>query len=92
MNKTELIAAVASEADLTKKDAEKFISAFESVVTKALVANKKVQLVGFMTIDVVARAEREGRNPQTGQPMRIAASKAPRFKVGKKLRDAVNGK
>jgi DNA-binding protein HU-beta len=92
MNKTELIAAVAGEADLTKKDAEKFISAFESVVTKALVANKKVQLVGFMTIDVVERAEREGRNPQTGAPMRIAASKAPRFKVGKKLRDAVNGK
>jgi DNA-binding protein HU-beta len=92
MNKTELIAAVAGEADLTKKDAEKFLSAFESVVTKALVAEKKVQLVGFMTIDVVARAEREGRNPQTGQPMKIAASKAPRFKVGKKLRDAVNGK
>jgi DNA-binding protein HU-beta len=92
MNKTELIAAVASEADLTKKDAEKFLSAFESTVTKALVAGKKVQLVGFMTVDVVARAQREGRNPQTGKPMTIAASKAPRFKVGKKLRDAVNGK
>ncbi|MDR0273300.1 MAG: HU family DNA-binding protein [Clostridiales bacterium] len=92
MNKTELIAAVAGEADLTKKDAEKFLSAFENVVTKALVAEKKVQLVGFMTIDVVERAQREGRNPQTGQPMTIAASKAPRFKVGKKLRDAVNGK
>ena len=92
MNKTELIAAVAGEADLTKKDAEKFISAFESVVTKALVANKKVQLVGFMTIEVGERAEREGRNPQTGQPMKIAASKAPKFKPGKKLRDAVNGK
>jgi len=92
MNKTELIAAVAGEADLTKKDAEKFLSAFESVVTNALVAGNKVQLVGFMTIDVVERAEREGRNPQTGQPMKIAASKAPRFKVGKKLRDAVNGK
>lgn len=92
MNKTELIAAVAGEADLTKKDAEKFLSAFESVVTNALVADKKVQLVGFMTIDVVARAEREGRNPQTGQAMKIAASKSPRFKVGKKLKDAVNGK
>ncbi|MCL2199884.1 MAG: HU family DNA-binding protein [Defluviitaleaceae bacterium] len=92
MNKTELIAAVAGEADLTKKDAEKFLSAFESVVTKALVADKKVQLVGFMTIDVVARAEREGRNPQTGQAMKIAASKSPRFKCGKKLKDAVNGK
>ncbi|MCL2049416.1 MAG: HU family DNA-binding protein [Defluviitaleaceae bacterium] len=92
MNKTELIAAVAAEANLTKKDAEKFLSAFESVVTDALVADKKVQLVGFMTIDVVARAEREGRNPQTGASMKIAASKSPRFKVGKKLKDAVNGK
>lgn len=92
MNKTELVAAVAGEAGLTKKDAEKSLLAFENVVTKALVDGKKVQMVGFMTIDVVARAEREGRNPQTGQPMKIAASKAPRFKVGKKLRDAVNGK
>ncbi|MCL2356025.1 MAG: HU family DNA-binding protein [Defluviitaleaceae bacterium] len=92
MNKTELIAAVAAAADLTKKDAEKFLAAFEGVVTDALVEGNKVQLVGFMTIDVVERAEREGRNPQTGEPMRIAASKAPRFKVGKKLRDAVNGK
>ena len=90
MNKTELIAAIAGGADLTKKDAEKFLSAFESVVTKALAEDKKVQLVGFMTLDVVARAEREGRNPQTGAPMRIAASKAPRFKAGKKLKDAVN--
>ena len=92
MNKAELIAAVAAKADLTKKDAEKFLSAFESAVTNALVEGQKVQLVGFLTIDVVERAEREGRNPQTGQPMKIAASKAPRFKVGKKLRDAVNGK
>ena len=92
MNKTELIAAVAGEADLTKKDAEKFLSAFENVVTKALVDNKKVQLVGFMTVSVVERAEREGRNPQTGQPMKIPASKAPTFKAGKKIKDAVNGK
>ena len=92
MNKTELITAVAAKSDLTKKDAEKFLSAFEDVVTEALKAGSKVQMVGFMTIDVAERAEREGRNPQTGQPMRIAASKAPRFKVGKKLRDAVNGK
>jgi len=92
MNKTELIAAVAAKSELTKKDAEKFLSAFEDVVTEALCENDKVQLVGFLTIDVVDRKEREGRNPQTGQPMKIAASKAPRFKVGKKLRDAVNGK
>ena len=92
MNKTELINAMSDKSGLTKKDTEKFLSAFEDVVTQALVKDDKVQLVGFLTIDVVARAEREGRNPQTGQPMKIAASKAPRFKVGKKLRDAVNGK
>ena len=91
MNKTELISAVAGKADLTKKDAEKFLSAFEDVITKALVDGQKVQLVGFVTIDVVERAARDGRNPQTGAPMKIPASKAPRFKVGKKLRDAVNG-
>jgi DNA-binding protein HU-beta len=92
MNKQELISAVAEKAELTKKDAEKFLSAFEKSVTKALVEGKKVQLVGFVTIDVVERAEREGRNPQSGQPMKIAASKAPRFKAGKNLRDSVNGK
>ena len=90
MNKTELIAAIAAKSDLTKKDVEKSLSAFEDVVTEALAAGDKVQLVGFMTVEVVERAERDGRNPQTGEPMRIAASKAPRFKVGKKLRDAVN--
>ncbi len=92
MNKTELIAAIAAKSELTKKDAEKALVAFEDAVTEALVAGEKVQLVGFVTIDVAERAEREGRNPQTGEPMKIAASKAPRFKVGKKLRDAVNGK
>ena len=90
MNKTELVAAIASKADLTKKDAEKALSAFEEVVTETLVAGDKVQLVGFLTIDVVDRAARDGRNPQTGESMRIEASKSPRFKVGKKLRDAVN--
>jgi len=92
MSKTELISAVAGKADLTKKDAEKFLSAFEDVVTGALVEGDKIQLVGFVTIDVVDRPEREGRNPQSGQPMKIAASKAPRFKAGKSLKDAVNGK
>jgi len=91
MNKTELIAAIAAKSELTKKDTEKFLTAFEDVVTDALVAGGKVQLVGFLTIDVVERKEREGRNPQSGEPMKIAASKAPRFKVGKKLKDAVNG-
>ena len=92
MNKTELVTAIAEKSDLTKKDVEKALSAFEDAVTEALVAGDKVQLVGFLTMDVIERAERDGRNPQTGAPMRIAASKSPRFKVGKKLRDAVNAK
>jgi DNA-binding protein HU-beta len=92
MNKQELITAIAEQSNLTKKDAEKFLSAFENVITEALVAGKKIQLVGFVTIDVTERTEREGRNPQTGAPMKIAASKAVRFKVGKSLKDAVNGK
>lgn len=92
MNKTELIAAMAAKSDLTKKDAEKALKAFEDAVTEALIAGGKVQLVGFGTFDVAQRAEREGRNPQTGTAMKIPASRAPRFKVGKALRDAVNGK
>ena len=90
MNKTELISAIAAKADLTKKDAEKALRAFEDSVKEALAAGKKVQLVGFGTFDVAQRAERMGRNPQTGKEMKIKASKAPRFKVGKALRDAVN--
>ena len=92
MNKTELRDAIAAKSELTKKDAEKALSAFEEAVTEALAAGGKVQLVGFGTFDVAERAEREGRNPQTGAPMKIAASKSPRFKAGKKLRDAVNCK
>ncbi|MCL2362264.1 MAG: HU family DNA-binding protein [Defluviitaleaceae bacterium] len=90
MNKTELITAMSEKSGLTKKDVDKALSAFEVAVTEALVAGEKVQMVGFVTIEVVERAARDGRNPQTGDPMRIEASKAPRFKVGKKLRDAVN--
>jgi DNA-binding protein HU-beta len=92
MNKTELIAAIAEKSGLTKKDAEKALTAFEKTVVESLVAGERVQLVGFGTFDVAERAERDGRNPKTGEVMRIAASKSPRFKVGKKLRDAVNGK
>jgi len=92
MNKTELITAIAAKSGLTKKDSEKALKAFEEAVTQELVSGGKVQLVGFGTFDVAERAAREGRNPQTGQPMPIPASKAPRFKVGKALRDAVNGK
>jgi len=92
MNKTELITAMAAKSGLTKKDTEKVLKAFEETITETLVGGGKVQLVGFGTFDVAERAAREGRNPQTGEPMPIPASKAPRFKVGKALRDAVNGR
>ena len=90
MNKSELVSAVAEKAEITKKDAEKFIQTFVDVVTDELAKGGKVQLVGFGTFDVAERKAREGRNPQTGAPMKIEASKAPRFKVGKALKDAVN--
>ena len=90
MNKTELVAAVAEQADITKKDADKPITAFTEVVAKELRNGGKIQLVGFGTFEVSERAEREGRNPQTGETMKIAASKAPKFKPGKALKDEVN--
>ena len=90
MNKAELIAAVAENAELTKKDAEKALKAFVEVVTEQLKEGEKVQLVGFGTFEVSERAAREGRNPQTGKTMKIAACKAPKFKAGKALKDAVN--
>ncbi|MDR3239353.1 MAG: HU family DNA-binding protein [Clostridiales bacterium] len=90
MNKTELIAAIAVKADMSKKDSEKVLKAFEDVITEELVNGGKVQLVGFGTFDVADRKAREGRNPQTGETMPIPASRAPRFKVGKALKDAVN--
>lgn len=90
MNKTELIAAVAENAELSKKDAEKVLKAFVDVVTEELKKGEKVQLVGFGTFEVSERSEREGRNPQTGETMKIEACKAPKFKAGKALKDAVN--
>jgi DNA-binding protein HU-beta len=90
MNKTELVAAIADATDLSKKDAEKALKAFTDVVTKALKKGDKVQLVGFGTFEVAKRAAREGRNPQTGKAMKIKASKAPKFKAGKALKDALN--
>ena len=90
MNKTELIAAIAEQAEISKKDAEKALKAFVDVVTEQLKEGEKVQLVGFGTFEVSERAAREGRNPQTGKTMKIAACKAPRFKAGKALKDAVN--
>lgn len=90
MNKTELIAAVAEKAELSKKDAEKAVKAFTDVVADELVKGGKVQLVGFGTFEVSERAAREGRNPKTGDAMTIAASRTPRFKAGKALKDEVN--
>ena len=90
MNKTELIAAVASAANVTKKEAETVLKAFTDVVTEELKNDGKVQLVGFGTFEVGERAAREGRNPKTGETMTIAASKAPKFKAGKALKDAIN--
>lgn len=89
MNKVELIGAVASKSEISKKDVEKVINAFTNVVADALVDGDKVQLVGFGTFEVVERAERLGRNPATGEAMTIAASKSPKFKAGKVLKDAV---
>ena len=90
MNKTEFIAAVAEKAEISKKDSEKALKAFVDVVTEQLKAGDKVQLVGFGTFEVAERAAREGRNPQTGETMTIAACKAPKFKAGKALKDAIN--
>ena len=90
MNKTELVVAVAEQADISKKDAEKALKAFVDVVTEEMKKGEKVQLVGFGTFEVSERAAREGRNPQTGKTMKIEACKAPKFKAGKALKDAVN--
>ena len=90
MNKAELVAAIAENADITRKDAEKAVKAFVDVVTEELKKGEKVQVVGFGTFEVVERAAREGRNPHTGEPMPIAASRAPKFKAGKVLKDALN--
>ena len=90
MNKTELITAIAESTDISKKDSEKALKAFVDVVTEELKKGEKVQLVGFGTFEVSERAAREGRNPQTGKTMKIAASKAPKFKAGKALKDMIN--
>lgn len=90
MNKTELIAAIAKETELSRKDAELAVKAFADVVTAELKKGEKVQLVGFGTFEVSERAAREGRNPQSGETMTISASRTPKFKAGKALKDAVN--
>lgn len=90
MNKSELIAAVAAQADLTKADAAKAVDAVTDSITKALKKGDTVTLIGFGTFKVSARAARTGRNPQTGKEIKIAARKAPGFSAGKALKDAVN--
>ncbi|SHI64213.1 HU family DNA-binding protein [Parasporobacterium paucivorans] len=90
MNKAELVAAIAVKTELSKKDSEKALKAFTDVVAEELKKGEKVQLVGFGTFEVTKRAAREGRNPKSGEPMKIPASKAPKFKAGKALKDTVN--
>ena len=90
MNKTELIGAVAEKAEISKKDAEKAVKAFTDAVAEELAKGGKVQLVGFGNFEVSERPAREGRNPRTGETMTIAASKTPKFKPGKALKDEIN--
>ena len=90
MNKAELIDAVAKGAELTKADAGRAVDAVIAAITKALKKGDTVTVVGFGTFDVRSRAAREGRNPRTGETIKVAASKAPGFKAGKALKDAVN--
>ena len=90
MNKTELIDAIAKEADLTKAEAGKALDAITTSITAALKGGDTVPLIGFGTFKVSQRAARIGRNPQTGKELKIAARKAPAFTAGKALKDAVN--
>lgn len=90
MNKTELIAAVADKAELSKKDAEKALNAVVASITETLEKGDKVQLVGFGTFEVRSRNAREGKNPQTGAKIMIPASKVPAFKAGQGLKNSVN--
>ena len=90
MNKSELVAALASKTELSKKDAEKAVNAFVDVVSESLANGDKIQLIGFGTFAVKERPARTARNPRTGAEIKIAASKAPAFKAGKALKDKVN--
>lgn len=87
MNKTELVAALSEKAEVSKKDAEKVLNAFIETVQDAVKADDKVQLVGFGTFESRERAAREGKNPQTGAKIQIAACKVPAFKAGKGFKD-----
>jgi len=90
VNKAELISNVAEKTDLSKKEAEKAVSAVLASIEEAMAKGDKVQLVGFGTFEIRERAARKGRNPQTGDEISIAAARVPVFKAGKALRDAVS--
>lgn len=92
MNKAELVEAMAKKTEQTKKVTEESLNALIEVITEALAKEDKIQLVGFGSFEVVKRAARKGKNPQTGEELRIPASKAPKFKAGKALKDIVNRK
>lgn len=92
MNKTELVSAIAEKTQLTKKDSELALKAFVDVVSEQLKKGEKIQLVGFGTFEVSERAARTGKNPQTGKAISIPASKSPKFKAGKALKETVNTK
>ncbi len=90
MRKPELAAAIAEQTDLTKEKATEVVNVFVEQITQSLAAGDNVSLIGFGTFEVRERAERQGKNPQTGAPITIAAAKVPAFKPGKGLKDAVN--
>ena len=92
MNKTELVAAIAEEAGLSKKDAEAAVKAFVNVVSDEMQKGEKVQLIGFGTFEVGERSARTGRKPQTGATIKIKAAKTPKFKAGAALKEKVNTK
>lgn len=90
MNKVELVNAISTKADCTKKDAAKYLDAIVETITETLAKGEKISLVGFGSFEVVDREARTGRNPQTGEPIEIPASKAPKFRAGAKLKEIVN--
>ena len=91
MNKTDLVNVIASEKEISKKTVETVVNAAIDAITAALKEGDKVQLIGFGTFEVKAVAEREGRNPKTGETIKIAATKKPAFSASKVLKDQVNG-
>ena len=91
MNKTELVKAIADKSELTQTDVAKFLDATLETITESLTNNEDVTLIGFGTFSLKERAERQGKNPQTGEPMTIKAARVPHLKFGKKVKEAVNG-